>query len=231
MAEKLDTKPKTNMRVTGMNLRIEIDPKIVSIKPQPPPVGEQESLFPSFKFSLSVDVEGKNSRVYDHVISTIPLGMLRLVDTRFCGISEAQQEAIRTLHYDASVKVAIKFTKRWWEGDKYKQKGGKSNTDRPTRVVVYPSYGIGGNDAVLLASYTWSQDAMRFGALVKGKESKAERILIEVILRDIGDIFDISSQDLSGMYLDHHAWDWYHDEFSSGKAFTFQCCRTFVFTV
>ncbi len=167
--------------------------------------------------SLAVTVDGDRiPRVYAHVISTIPLGMMRLVDTRACGFSYALKEAIRTLRYDASVKVAIKFTKRWWEEAPYNQKGGQSKTDRPTRVVVYPSNGIGGKEAVLLASYTWSQDALRFGALVQGKNSKAEAILIDIILRDIADIYNMSAQDLKNLVVDHDAWDWYNNEFSSG---------------
>lgn len=172
--------------------------------------------------SVALKIEGERQpRFYEHIINTIPFGMLRLVDTRSCGFSYALDEAIRSLKYDASVKVAIKFTERWWERSPYNQKGGLSKTDRPTRVVVYPSNGIGGKDAVLLASYSWSQDALRFGALVQGNKSEAEQVLVDTILRDISDIHCIALPALKKMVVSHDAWDWYHYEYSSGKASCF----------
>lgn len=158
--------------------------------------------------NLAVVVEGESSpREYAHVICSIPLGMLRLVDTRACGFSYALNEAVRSLRYDGSVKVAIKFTGRWWEDSPFYQKGGQSKTDRPTRVVVYPSNGIGGREAVLLASYTWSQDALRFGALTQGKGSPAEKILLDIVLRDIADIHGIPVDKLKSLVVDYESID------------------------
>ncbi|KLO16478.1 hypothetical protein SCHPADRAFT_995057 [Schizopora paradoxa] len=214
MAESLKHKPLMKKRVVGVYPRISFP----FFNPKGGNLGfgggaPEETPF----IGLAVKVEGETSdRLYEHVISTLPFGMLRLVDTRFCGFSYALDEAIRSLRYDASVKVAIQFTKRWWEEEPYKQFGGQSKTDRPTRVVVYPSYGIGGADAVLLASYSWSQDASRFGALVHGNDSESERVLIDIILRDISDIHGIRFSELKGMLKSHDAWDWYHDEYSSG---------------
>ncbi len=71
---------------------------------------------------------------------------------------------------------------------------------------------------VLLASHTWSQDALRFGALVQGNQSKAEAILLNIILRDIGEIYGIPVYILRKMELKHDAcqWDWYRNDFSAG---------------
>ena len=102
--------------------------------------------------ATSVYVEVQNEvekREYDHVISTIPLSCLRTVDMSKCNLTYKMKAAIRALRYDASVKIAIKFSKRWWEEPSLlsvPQIGGVSKTDRPTRVVVYPSYGIGEKD-------------------------------------------------------------------------------------
>ncbi|KAK6538585.1 hypothetical protein TWF694_010163 [Orbilia ellipsospora] len=87
-------------------------------------------------------------------------------------LSQNQQIAIRSLHYDLSVKVAIKFTESWWIQDcqigTVAPHGGSGSTDLPIRTVVYPSWYDGpGVPAVLLASYTWSQDSTRIGALAK----------------------------------------------------------------
>ncbi|KLO16479.1 hypothetical protein SCHPADRAFT_914035 [Schizopora paradoxa] len=197
---KSGNQPILNKRVT------QIFPKVVQ------PAGADTTIT-----NIAVVVDGESSsREYSHVISSIPLGMLRLVDTRACGFSYALNEAVRALRYDGSVKVAIKFTERWWEEAPYNQIGGQSKTDRPTRVVVYPSNGIGGREAVLLASYTWSQDAFRFGALTQGKGEPAEKILLDIILRDISDIHNIPIATLKGKVVDYDAWDWYHQEFSSG---------------
>ena len=81
---------------------------------------------------------------------------------------------IRALEYDNSVKVAIRFSGRTrccgtgWEA---------SYTDRLTTVVAYPSYGIGGpTGASVVVSYTWLQNALRFGALAGGKEKGGEGV-------------------------------------------------------
>ncbi|KAH8836149.1 hypothetical protein DL96DRAFT_1454733 [Flagelloscypha sp. PMI_526] len=152
---------------------------------------------------------------YSHVITTLPFGALQTVDTTDAGFSYNLQTAIRTLSYDASTKVAIKFKQRWWE-TRSNQIGGVSNTDSPTRVVVYPSYGIHGNDATMIVSYTWAQDALRFG-------SQDAKILQNVILRDLADMHDIKDAEgkrdysyLPDLVMDCDAWSWYNDENSAG---------------
>ncbi|CCL98847.1 uncharacterized protein FIBRA_00853 [Fibroporia radiculosa] len=169
--------------------------------------------------SMHVTVAGESTpRTYSHVIATMPLSCLALVDTTQCNLSWDVQTAIRVLHYDASVKVAIKFTKRWWEAPPFNNMGGVSSTDRPTRVVIYPSYGMGGTDATIIVSYTWAQDAMRFGALAHGKNSESEKILLEVILKDLADIHGhyLTADSLRDMVVDHEVWSWYNHENSAG---------------
>jgi monoamine oxidase len=157
---------------------------------------------------------------YAHVISTIPMSCLRMVDTTQCGFDWNTQTAIRTLHYDCSVKVAIKFSTRWWESSTLANGphfGGISSTDRPTRVVVYPSYGMHQNeDATMIASYTWAQDALRYGALAQGKGSDAETLLINRVIQDLGDMHGMDSGTLSKMVIDYKVHDWYADEYSIG---------------
>jgi monoamine oxidase len=106
------------------------------------------------KQSVVVDIAGKQSRTYSHVISTMSLGCLQTVDLRYAELSYEQKTAIRTCHYSDSTKVGIKFRTRWWEQGPDIIIGGQSYTDRTTRCVVYPSYGIGsGGAAVMIASY------------------------------------------------------------------------------
>lgn len=100
-------------------------------------------------------------REYSHVISTVPLPCLRMIDIGGCGLTHKQHHAIRSLKQTASLKIGIKFKTRWWQHDSRfaKQVGGESCTDRAIRKVVYPSYGL--DDApelpgVLIAAYIWS---------------------------------------------------------------------------
>lgn len=179
------------------------------------------------KCTVEVSVHGEESpRSYDHVISTVPMGCLRMIDTSKCNLSWDFQTAMRCLNYDASVKVALKFRSRWWE-ELRGQIGGVSYTDRPTRTVVYPSYGIGGPDATMIVSYTWAQDALRFGGFTGNganlspsqgqlEASRTEQTMIDIILKDLADIHDIDYNKLRGLLVDYRAYNWYGSPDSAG---------------
>lgn len=77
---------------------------------------------------LSVSIRGKAPRKYAHVISTVPLGAVRMIDLDKCKLSYALTEALRTLQYGPSTKVGIRFKSRWWEQRGHR--GGVSYTDR-----------------------------------------------------------------------------------------------------
>ena len=133
-----------------------------------------------------------STRKYGQVISTVSLGCLQTIDTDKVSLAYSQKEAIRSLNYDASTKMAIKFEKRWWQdpnvmGKGKTIKGGQSSTDLPIRVCVYPSYGVDCSDApgVLLVSYTWSQDARRLGSLARGHGTAPDKELLEIALSDL----------------------------------------------
>ncbi len=92
---------------------------------------------------------------YSHVVSTVSLSCLRTINLARCGLDYNQKTALRSLRYGTGVKVGIKFRTRWWQGE---QQGGSSKTDRQSRVVVYPNYGLDGaadTPGVLIATYTW----------------------------------------------------------------------------
>jgi len=141
-----------------------------------------------------------------------------------------QRQAIRTLNYGPAVKVAIKFKTRWWEQGGRNQYGGSSYTDRQSRVVVYPSYGLGeGGPGVLMVTYNWHQDASRFGALIQNShwskrlDSNRERPLSEQVLLDqiYGDLATLHGSEVTVDYLrketlDYHAYDWYHNPYTMG---------------
>uniref|UniRef100_H3CAZ1 Amine oxidase n=1 Tax=Tetraodon nigroviridis TaxID=99883 RepID=H3CAZ1_TETNG len=74
-------------------------------------------------------------------------------------LSIKKKEALRAAHYMGLTKVFLTFSQRFWEKEGIR--GGKSITDRPSRVIHYPSHSFPDNQTagVLLASYTWSDDS------------------------------------------------------------------------
>jgi monoamine oxidase len=105
----------------------------------------------------------------DYAIISVPFPVLRHVET-LKPFSHAKQRAIRQLHYDASAKIFMQFRRRFWEEDD-RIFGGGSVTDLAVRNIYYPEHGRETGRGVLLASYTWSEDAQRWGSL-----SPADRI-------------------------------------------------------
>ncbi|EGG15895.1 hypothetical protein DFA_09564 [Cavenderia fasciculata] len=177
------------------------------------------------KTQLTINVAGDPTPLtYDHVISTVPLSCLRKMNLKDLKMSHKKRVAIRTLHYDQSCKIAVRFAKRWWQDPTIMKgkhfKGGKSSTDLPLRTVVYPSYGVEDPNApgVLIASYTWAQDAARIGALLPSNKAQ----LIDIVFANLAEIHDVSEQflvdQLGGMSKDKavQAWDWYDDGDSMG---------------
>ena len=99
----------------------------------------------------------------DYAIITIPFPVLRHIEFPQ-PLSRGKQRAIRQLHYDASAKIWMQFRRRFWETDDGIYGGGTA-TDLPVRVVYYPDHGRETGRGVVLASYTWSEDAQRWGSL------------------------------------------------------------------
>jgi monoamine oxidase len=112
---------------------------------------------------------GRFSVTGDYAILTVPFSVLRHMEI-LKPFSRGKQRAIRQLHYDASAKIFLQCRTRFWE-EVDGIFGGGSFTDLPIRVVFYPEHGRETGRGVLLASYTWSEDAQRWGSL-----SPADRI-------------------------------------------------------
>jgi monoamine oxidase len=106
---------------------------------------------------------GRFSLRADHAILTVPFPVMRHVEM-LTPFSRAKQKAIRQLHYDASAKVFLQFRRRFWEDDDGIT-GGGSITDLAVRNVYYPDHGRDSGRGVMLASYTWGEDAQRWGSL------------------------------------------------------------------
>ncbi|HEU5140197.1 MAG TPA: flavin monoamine oxidase family protein [Bacillales bacterium] len=108
----------------------------------------------------------------DIMVTTLPYTILPFVEIEpRHSFSYHKHNGIRKLHYSPSVKIGLEFRTRFWEEQGLH--GGKSITDLPVRFSYYPSHGIGQTGpAVVLASYTWEDDALPWGSL-----SEDQRIL------------------------------------------------------
>jgi monoamine oxidase len=116
--------------------------------------------------SVTVHYQNLLERGYvtaDYAVITVPFSVLRYIEV-LQPFSHGKQRAIRELHYDASTKVFAQCRRRFWEEDDGIH-GGRMVTDLPVRTIYYPEHGRETGRGVLLASYTWSEDAQRWGSL------------------------------------------------------------------
>ena len=146
---------------------------------------------------------GRDQVTGDYAIITVPFPVLRHVEV-LNPFSRAKQRAIRQLHYDASAKILFQCRRRFWEEDDGIF-GGGTITDLPIRNLYYPDHGRETGRGVILASYTWSEDAQRWGSLT-------EAARIEEALEDVSQIhpqilreFEVGA-----------SWMWHDDEFAGG---------------
>src|SRR3954453_18643419 len=144
---------------------------------------------------------GRWSERADHVLCTIPFSVLRTVEAQF---SHEKQKAIRQLNYSASTKILFQCRERVWETDDGIT-GGATCTDLAIRRMNYPTPNPGTPRGVLLASYTWGQDAARWGAM--DEESRLEQALegVAKIHPRIREVYECGA-----------SWDWYGDRWAGG---------------
>jgi len=139
----------------------------------------------------------------DYAIVTLPFTVLRHIDAT-PPFSRAKQRAIRQLHYDASAKILLQCKRRFWELDDGIF-GGGSVTDLPIRNVYYPEQGRETGRGVILASYTWSEDAQRWGSL-----SPADRVAEAI------EQLSLIHPQIVAEFETGASWMWHDDEFAGG---------------
>jgi monoamine oxidase len=120
---------------------------------------------------------GRFSVEADHCVCAIPFPCLRTVEVLGTPFSHAKQRAIRQLNYHASTKVLFQVRRRFWE-DEDGIVGGATVTDLPIRRMNYPPSSEETERGVLLASYSWGQDALQWGAM--DEETRLEEALDDV---------------------------------------------------
>lgn len=146
---------------------------------------------------------GRFAEKGDYAIITVPFPMLRHVEV-LKPFTRAKQRAIRQLHYDASAKILFQCRRRFWEQDDGIF-GGGTLTDLPIRNLYYPDHGRETGRGVLLASYTWSEDAQRWGSLKP----------YDRITQALDDIAEIHPQIVEDFEVGT-SWMWHDDEFAGG---------------
>jgi len=139
----------------------------------------------------------------DYAICTLPFSVLRTVDA-MQPFSHGKQRAIRQLNYHASTKILFQVRRRIWE-EADGIVGGATVTDLAIRRMNYPSPDASTERGILLASYTWGQDALQWGAM--DPETRLEEALDDVdrIHPGIREVFEVGAS---------HAW--YGDRWARG---------------
>jgi monoamine oxidase len=85
--------------------------------------------------------------------------------------------------------------------------GGQSSSNLPSHTIVYPSYGDAKSPGVLIASYTWTQDADRMTPV-----SHEERV--RICMNDLVKVHGEAVRD--EVIVETFSHSWYEDEHSQG---------------
>lgn len=174
--------------------------------------------------TIAVDVSTTHdTQRFAHVISTLPLPVLRTLSLSDAGLEPMQSNALRQLNYGPSVKIGMQFLTAWWkvaknnDGQLLDIFGGQTYSDSPLRTIVYPSYGAsiaeeGPQSTVLIASYTWTEDAERLAALTSDQKGRLE----ELVLRELARIHNVGIDFLRAQLIETFPWSWSQDPYTMG---------------
>jgi monoamine oxidase len=154
---------------------------------------------------------GRTSVTGDYAISAIPFSVLRDIEILGTGFSRPKQKAIRELNYNASGKILFQVRHRFWEWEDGIV-GGTTVTDLPIRRICYPSFSDPNDErGTLLASYTWGQDALRWGAM-------DDEDAIEQALEDVAQVHPSITKEFEVGAVQN----WYDDPWARGAFALFE---------
>ncbi|XP_074872924.1 L-amino-acid oxidase-like [Carettochelys insculpta] len=127
-------------------------------------------------------------------------------------MSANKTHALRSIHYSSATKVALACTEKFWE--KHGIRGGPSVTDHPSRFIYYPNHNFSSGLGVIVASYTWNDDANFFVPLTDEK-------CIDVVLEDLAEIHGESKDYLRFICDKYVIQRWNLDKHSMGAYASF----------
>ncbi len=154
---------------------------------------------------------GRFSATGDYAVCAIPFSVLRDIEILGRPFSRPKQKAIRELNYNASTKILFQVRHRFWEHEDGIV-GGTTVTDLPIRRIVYPSFSDPEQErGVLLASYTWGQDALRWGAMRPDQ-------MIEQALEDVAQVHPSVTDEFEVGAVQA----WYDDPYARGAFALFE---------
>ncbi|XP_065419367.1 L-amino-acid oxidase-like [Chrysemys picta bellii] len=157
------------------------------------------------------DTCSPSSVMADYVLVTATAKATRLI--KFLPpLSSNKTHALRSIHYDSATKVALACTEKFWEKDGIR--GGPSVTDRPSRFIYYPNHNFSSGVGVIVASYTWNDDAEFF-------LSMSDEKCIDVVLEDLAEIHNVSKDHLQSVCDKHVIQRWNLDKHSMGALASF----------
>uniref|UniRef100_A0A8C8RQ59 Amine oxidase n=1 Tax=Pelusios castaneus TaxID=367368 RepID=A0A8C8RQ59_9SAUR len=127
-------------------------------------------------------------------------------------LSSNKSYALRSVHYASATKIVLACKEKFWEKDKIQ--GGPSVTDHPSRFIYYPNHNFPSEVGVIVASYTWNNDAEFFVPLSDEK-------CIDVVIEDLAKIHSISKDKIQ-LHCDKHVIKrWNLDKHSMGAYASF----------
>jgi monoamine oxidase len=148
----------------------------------------------------------------DYIMCTVPCPVLTriVVEPELPG---PKARAIRQLNYDSSTKVLIVAKRRFWETDDGIF-GGGTFADLPTGTTYYPSDNAEAKDprvsrgpGVLLASYSWGQNARRLASL-------PHRERLASVVQHLSRVHPQLRE--TGMVRESASWSWDNHPYSGG---------------
>lgn len=161
----------------------------------------------------------ETSEEFDYVICAIPFSSLRRIEIEPL-FSTTKMQAINEMNYEIAQKIYLHLKERFWEMGNASKKivGGCSFTDLPLVSIHYPSdhakpvankYGKwvlkpGASPeevGVLLASYSWCQDAVRLG-------NENPELQIDDVMRYIEKVHGLSPHYLDDKLIDYKSLIW-----------------------
>uniref|UniRef100_A0A8C3HNR9 Amine oxidase n=1 Tax=Chrysemys picta bellii TaxID=8478 RepID=A0A8C3HNR9_CHRPI len=144
----------------------------------------------------------------DYVLVTATAKATRLIKFS-TPLSTNKAHGLRSIHYSEATKIVLVCTEKFWEKEGIQC--GRSITDRPSRFIYYPSHNFSSGVGVILASYTWVDDAEFFIPLSDEK-------CVDVVLGDLAEIHQVPKNYICDK---HVIKKWSLDRYSMGAYVSF----------